>query len=143
MRLRSALLVPTAVALLVSLTTPAHAANPRPRPQVTIGQLTDPSEGFDGEQEWWLSVDAIDPDGVIWEVTVQWGDGLVAWATTGCVQGADPGTPAHLIIPHSYAKPGRYRVTVEASSLQACPFYGPGGVEQSSRPVTKLMTVSR
>jgi hypothetical protein len=142
MRTRTAAIVlPAVVGLALSAAAPAQAASPRPRPQVEVGGLTGPAAGAEGSPEWTLSVDAIDPDGVIWEVAVRWGDGSMSWATTLCLQGGDPGTPAHLLIPHSYASSGRYRVQVEATSHQSCSF-GDTGAEQTSHPVTKMFTVS-
>ena len=82
----------------------------------------------------------MDPDGVIWEVEVRWSDGEIALATTSCLQGAEPGTPAHLLIPHSFASAGRYIVKVTATSLEGCPLYGPPGAEQTSHPVVKVLT---
>ena len=141
MRTRAAAICLTAMsALLVSVSTPAQAARPGPRPQITIGSLTGPHDGADSGPEWTLSVDAVDPDGVIWEVAVRFGDGGITWATTFCLQGGVPGTPAHLEIPHTYAESGRYRVQVEATSVPAC--FGEGGAGQSSRPVTKIFSVN-
>ena len=138
----AAIATSAAVLLLFMPTTSADAARPSPRPQVTIGALTGPVEGPEGTQEYWLEVDAVDPDGVIWEVTMRWSDRLVTWASTGCVQGTDPGTPAHLIIPHEFAKPGRYVVQVEATSLHACPWVAPGGSSQESHVAVKMFTIS-
>ena len=125
---------------LISAAASAEAAKPGPRPQLTIGSLTGPHEGPDGSPEWTLAVDAVDADGVIWEVAVHFGDGGITWATTFCLQGGVPGTAAHLEIPHTYAEPGRYRVQVEATSVPGC--FGEGGDEQTSRPVTKIFTVT-
>jgi hypothetical protein len=136
---RAAVLVPL---LLLAWATPAGAAPPGPRPTVTIGELTGPTEGPDGNPQWWLALDAVDPDGVIWEVQVKWSDGEVAWANTFCLQGPDVGTPAHLLIPHEFAQPGRYRVQVIASSHATCSFDNPPGSDQDSHPITKLLTVT-
>lgn len=128
------------VAVLASMTAPASAAPAGPRPQVSVGGLSGPIEGPEGRQEWNLSVDAVDPDGVIWEVVVRWDDRSITFATTFCLQGGDPGTPAHLEIPHSFPGPGRYRVQVEATSVPAC-FGGGDGTEQTTHPVTRMVTV--
>ena len=139
---RTAVLVLTTCSLVVGLTSPAHAARPSPRPAVAVGELSGPTEGPEGGQEWWLPVDARDPDGVIWEVEVRWSDGEVALATTSCLQGAEPGTPAHVLIPHQFAAPGRYIARVQVTSLQGCPLYGPPGIEQRSHPVAKVVAFS-
>lgn len=140
MRNHLVVVLPAVIAITAATSAPAQAARPGPRPQLTIGGLSGPHEGPEGEAEWWLGVDAVDPDGVIWEVRVRWDDRTITWATTFCVQGSTAGTPAHLEIPHAYPGPGRYRVQVEATSIPAC-FGGGDGTEQSSHPVTKMVTV--
>lgn len=132
--------LPVLAAVLGAVAAPASAAPPGPRPQVAVGGLSGPHEGPEGGAEWNLSVDAVDPDGVIWEVVVRWDDRSITWATTFCLQGGEPGTPAHLEIPHTFPGPGRYLVQVEATSVPAC-FGGGDGTEQSSRPVTKMVAV--
>ena len=140
MRTRNAAIVVGSLALVVTtMAAPAEAARPSPRPTVTLGALQGPQEGPEGEQEWVLPIDAVDPDGVIMEVAVRWTGGMV-WASTGCLQGPEPGTPAHLLIGFPF-DPGRNRVQVEATSLQHCPFTEPGGLEQHSRLVTKIVNV--
>jgi hypothetical protein len=139
MRARDVAVLGGVLALLVTGVPPAHAGRPSPRPTVTIGAVQGPQEGPEGEQEWVLPIDALDPDGVIMEVAVRWSGGMV-WASTGCLQGPEPGTPAHLLIGFPF-DPGRNRVQVEATSLQHCPFTEPGGLEQHSRRVTKIVTV--
>lgn len=132
------------VALVVGTTLmagPALAAKPSPRPTIEIHGLTGPHVGPEGEREWWLQLTAHDPDGVIWEVEVRWGDRSVSWATTFCVQGSTPGTPAPMTIPHSYAAPGRYVVRVHAQSYSQCPFEGPA-TEQVSRPYAARVTAA-
>jgi hypothetical protein len=137
---RTAVFVIAMSTFVMGLAAPAHAAKPSPRPVVSVGELTGPTEGPEGGQEWWLPIDATDPDGVIWEVMVRWSDGEIAIASTGCLQGMEPGTPAHLLIPHQFASPGRYIVRVQVSSLQACPFVAPPGTEQESHPVVKVIS---
>ena len=137
---RRSLSLPSQVCWLSGVS-PAHAAKPSPRgpgAHRTVDRAD--NRGPEGEPEWILSVDALDPDGVIWELAVRWGDGTMSWASTFCVQGGDPGTPAHLEIPTTYQASGHYRIQVEATSVPGC-FVGPGG-EQTSRPVTKMFTVT-
>ena len=128
------------IAALIAVGQPASAARPSPAPQVVIGELTGPTPGYDGEPEWTLAVDAVDPDGAIWEVMTRWSDGEVSWANTFCLQGSEPGTSAHLLIPHSFQALGRYRVQVEATSVSTCAF-DPSRTEQTSRLYTAVVTV--
>jgi len=131
-----------AAASVVLLATPATAARAGgAKPHLRIVSFHPQTGGANGSESQ-LTVNAVDPDGVIWEVQVEWGDGSVSWATTGCVQGHKPGALAHLIIPHTYLAAGRYRIRAEASSLQQCPFDGPGGVEQHSRAKVKTVVVT-
>ena len=140
MRLRYLFTSVAVVAGLIVTSEPAMAARPSPPPRVVIGELTGPTPGYEGEPEWMLAIDAVDPDGAIWEVMTRWSDGEVSFASTFCLQGSDLGTPAHLLIPHSFAAPGRYRVQVEATSVSTCEF-DPNRTEQSSRPYTAIVTV--
>lgn len=122
-------------------TPPAAAAAPGPAPHVIIGDLNGPTTGPDGEPEWMLTIDAVDPDGAIWEVMTRWSDGEISFANTFCLQGTELGTPAHLLIPHSFTGPGRYRVQVQVTSVSTCAF-DPDRTEQTSRPYTKILTVT-
>jgi hypothetical protein len=139
MRVRSVVVVGLLAVSAVTAVPSAQAARPSPRPVVVIGAVQGPQQGPEGGQEWVLPIDAVDPDGVIMEVAVRWDGGMV-WASTACLQGPEPGTPAHLLIGFPF-DPGRNRVQVEATSLQHCPFTAPGGLEQHSRRVTKIVTV--
>lgn len=135
--------VSTALAgLVLSSGTPASAAVPGQtnRPKVTIVGFYGPVRGVEG-REWRVVVNARDKDGVIWEVDVLWGDGSESWATTGCVQGRRPGTLAHLVIPHTYVRNGPFLIQARAQSYQRCPFDGPAGRSQESRPAWKLVVV--
>jgi hypothetical protein len=120
---------------------PAHAARLSPGPTVEIHGLTGPHVGPEGEREWWLRLTAHDPDGIIWEIEVTWGDRSVSWATTFCVQGSTPGMPAPMTIPHSYPAPGRYVARVHAQSYDQCPFEGPAS-DQVSRTYTARLTAA-
>ena len=139
MKLRQLLATIAVMAVPLSTAAPAAAAPPGPVPRVVIGDLTGPTAGPEGEREWTLAVDAVDPDGSIWEVVTRWDDGEVSFASTFCLQGTDPGTPAHLLIPHTFATLGRHRVQVRATSVSTCAF-DPSRTEQSSRPYTKIVT---
>lgn len=136
--LATAIMAAASVALLATPATATSAGGAKPHLRIVSFS---PQTGANGSESQ-LTVNAVDRDGVIWEVQVRWGDGSVTWATTGCVQGHKPGTRAHLIIPHTYIAPGRYRIRAEASSLQRCPLDGPGGVEQHSRAKVKAVVIT-
>lgn len=127
---------------MLGLSSPASAAVPgqADRPKVKIVGFSGPVGGVEG-REWQVVVNARDQDGVVWEVDVWWGDGSESWATTGCVQGRQPGTLAHLIIPHTYQRNGPVLIRATAQSYQRCPFDGPAGRAQESRPAWKLVVV--
>ena len=134
------LTVATVAALTVMVAPGAASAAPDARPTLEIVGLTGPSSEF-GEPEWWLEVVATDPDGSIWEVEVRFGDNSVTWASTFCLQGTEPGQPARLLIPHSYAEPGSYVVRARAESISQC--YGGADVTwQTSAWVVKRLTAA-
>lgn len=112
--------------------TAAGSAPGGARPRVTIASF-EPESGTN-RPESVVTLDAVDADGVIMEVRVLWGDRTVSFADTFCLQGTDPGTPAHLIIGHTYGKTGHFRIQVEASSVQQCPWVAPPGIEQHPSP---------
>lgn len=141
MRVRRVVTVLAGLSGLMATASPASAATPGPRPTLVIGELSGPTTGPDGERQWTLAIDAVDRDGAIWEVVTKWSDGEISFANTFCLQGPDPGTPAHLLIPHTFAAPGRYRVQVQATSVSTCAFE-PDRTEQHSRRYTKILTVS-
>jgi hypothetical protein len=101
---------------------PAQAGGRPDGPQLTINGFSGPTPADDPEQQWqWtLAVTAQDPDGVVVEVEVRWGDGAIAYAHTYCVFTGDPGTPVDMRIPHSYAAPGAYTVRARAVTLPTC-----------------------
>ena len=111
-----------ATGLLLSLGAPAQAAGRPGAPQLAVHGLSGPTPSDDPEQawQWTLEVTAQDPDGVVVEVEVRWGDGAVAYAHTYCMFAPDPGTPVDMVIPHSYAKPGSYTVRARAVTLPTC-----------------------
>ena len=127
--------------LMLSAPTSASAATAaNPKPTAAITRFYGPV-GAPGSEEWRVVVDAGDPNGVIWEVDVLWGDGAISYATTECVQGHTPGAPAHLVIPHNYTHSGVYRLQAVAISYQRCPLDGPPGREQHSTPAERTVTV--
>lgn len=105
-----------AAAVLVAAP-PAGAAGGSPRPAVTLGELRGPVERASGELRWRLPVSAVDPDGSVVAVEVDWGDGTRLYVHTSC--GA-PGSAVPLHLAHAYARPGTYRVRVQATSVDDC-----------------------
>ena len=119
------------LATTVLTVAPAHAA-PHSKPRTTILGVVGPTGELEGEREWELLVDAVDPDGVVWEVEVWWDDHQYTWASTFCLQGPEPGTVVHMRIPHSFATTGRHLVRARTSSFDRC-FGGADSVEQVGR----------
>ncbi len=66
-----------------------------------------------------MRVIAHDPDGVIWDVAVWWGDRSFSLATTYCVEGTNPGEPVRVLLGHEYQKRGTYGVRVQVTSTRA------------------------
>lgn len=88
-----------------------------PRPAVELGELRGPVTRPDGEVRWRLPVAAVDPDGSIVEVEVDWGDGTRLYLLTVCL-GA--GAPLTLHTTHAYGRPGTYLVRARAISVDDC-----------------------
>jgi hypothetical protein len=111
------------LSVLAATTLPAGASTlVRHRPTVVFAEEV--GWMYWGEElgwEWTFWVDVQDPDGVIWEIEVEWGDGTYAWATTFCVQGKRVGKTARMRIGHPYQEDGTYRVRIHASSYPRCP----------------------
>ena len=134
------LAVAAALVAVVGTSAPAHAAG-RVAPRLTFHGFVLGGTGPEGEQEYELVLEAFDPDGVIWEVQVYWGDQSITFAHTYCVQGTEPGTRAPMRIPHTYPEPGTYRARVQVTSYSTCPWLGGEPAEQHSRWYTKRLTL--
>ena len=125
-------------ATLVGLVPAASAApppgrGPNARPTVEIlGVELGTEPGPEGEVEHIFSIDAHDPDGVITEVVVEFGDNSVAFAHTFCVI-FGPGEVAHMRIGHSYLESGTYLVRAWTTSVPECSEFG-FEHSQESRP---------
>jgi hypothetical protein len=118
--MRRVLVLGAVIAMLGVVAGPATAANGG-RPKLSILNFHKSAHpGPEGEQEWILTVEARDVDGVIWEVEVDWGNRHFTWATTGCVQGPEIGRKAILRLGNNYAEAGRYRIRARGVSLTAC-----------------------
>ena len=126
-----------AVLVLAIWATPASAAR-RPRPTATLvdtGTIT--TEQGD---ETYLEVLARDPDGIITEIEVRWGDGSFTFAHSyPCFLPSvpEPGTTHRYLVSNPYQEPGTYRVQYVVHSISGCdaPI-----TEQHSRPYTIRLT---
>jgi hypothetical protein len=128
---------------LLTISTLAVFAGPadahHARPTLHISGISGPQSGFEGEVEHVLSIDAIDPDGVIVEVVVDFGDRGRTWASTFCAI-FGPGENAHMEIPHAYAQPGSYTVRAFATSVSECG--NPDAIVQESPVDAERVTIS-
>ena len=110
---------------LLLVPVPAAADTGHQRPKITAFEFLQPPLRAGINET--LKVKAHDPDSWISEVQVRWedanGDGGALFANTGCVQDPDlkdPGTPARLLLPVAFDKPGNYHVEVRAISEFHC-----------------------
>jgi len=91
-------------------------------PPVTTGHGQCDEQGICEEET--LIIEAEDPDSSITEVEI-WFDengdrAPFVYAHTYCVQGTEPGTPAHLEVGVTFTEPGDYVVAAVAHSHEAC-----------------------
>jgi hypothetical protein len=119
------LLAATAVGVLTLAPSPAHAGTAPPR----IADAHWVGGAPRADQEATLEIRAVDPDGVVITVWVQWGDGWVAIADLFCLPGSEVGAPVRLGLSHTYDAPGRYQARVFAESVGPCD--NPGLIEES------------
>lgn len=132
-------LVLVVIALMVTPVLPASAERRRdPRPTVEIVGVTGPQEGPEGEAEHIFQIDAHDPNGVITEVIVEFGDNSIVFAHTYCVI-FGPGEVAHMQIGHAYEAPGTYTVQAWAISVSNC---SGRGHYQESKPDVEQVTIT-
>ena len=121
-----------AVALIVSWAAPAEAARPSPRPTARlIGTGT--TSTWQGEEAY-IEVVGSDPDGIITEIEVYWGDGSISFAHSyPCLIGPTPapGDPHRFLVSNLYQEPGTYHVRYVVHSTPDCTGEG---VDQHSRP---------
>lgn len=121
---------------------PGAARGPRsPRPTVEILGVELGSEpGPEGEVEHIFSIDAHDPDGIITEVIVEFGDNSVVFAHTYCVI-FGPGEVAHMKIGNHYETSGTYTVKAWAISVPECSEYGFNHSQESKPDVERFRIV--
>jgi hypothetical protein len=87
-----------------------------------------------------LIVEAFDPNSAISEVQVSLGEGqAIILASTGCVQGKQPSTLAHLEIPATYLASGTFTVQVQAFSQPRCIFSTPHQASAVVELVTEVL----
>ncbi len=118
--MKQSLVAVLAAAMLVTSASPASAAPQRPTVEI-LGVTVE--QNWEGQWEHVFDIDAHDPDGVITEVTVQFGDRSVAFAHTYCVI-FGPGEVAHMRIGHVYSASGNYIVRAWATSVPECSEWG-------------------
>lgn len=69
----------------------------------------------------YVSIRAVDRDGVIVGAIVHFGDRTYTVLDILCAADTPDGIPYLMYIPHEYRRPGRYRVRVVAISADSCP----------------------
>jgi hypothetical protein len=134
-------LLALAVGTVVCLALLAGPAAARRSPRPTARLLGTGTIDFGAGPEHYIEVEAVDPDGIITEVTIWWGDGSISFAHSyPCLIPPipEPGTPHRFLVSNPYENPGRYRVRYVVSSTSDCS--GKGG-EQHSHPYTARLTV--
>lgn len=126
--MKKSLAVALATLAFVALAAPPASAARNPKPTVEI-------LGVSYDETWnehVFDIEAYDPDGIITEVTVQFGDRSIAFAHTYCVI-FGPGEVARMRIGHQYQQSGRYVVRAWATSVPECSEQGFED-HQTSRP---------
>ena len=116
--MKRVLLLVLALSLFPAASAQAQGPNRRPRTDVTATAHGGPdAEGF---VEYRLEVDAVDPDGRINEIIIDFGDGVQLQLLLLCDPETMPaGTPAEQDITWSYT-PGHYTVRAIAFSTPDC-----------------------
>lgn len=109
----------------------AGSSGPRPR-IIEATWITAPVNAGSLEM---LEIRAVDPDGIVSQLNVLWGDGSFTHADLICL---GPGEVATVRLTHRYSDPGRVVVRIQAFSSSRC--FGPA--EQKS-PQAKVATFVR
>ena len=135
--MRRLVAITAAICALAVWAAPVSAAgNPRPSARL-VGTGTVTTE--QGE-ETFIEVVARDPNGIITEIEIRWGDGSITYAHSyPCFLPSvpEPGDAHRYVVSNPYEQPGRYRVQYVVHSISGCdePI-----VEQHSRPYTVRLT---
>ena len=125
-------------AYLSMWSTPASASPSSPRPTAQLlrtGLIATP----DGKEAY-IKVKGHDPDAIITELDVLWGDGSVSFASSyPCLIAPTPapGTPHKFLVSHKYTKPGTYTVKYVIYSVSDC---SASGYAQHSREYRARLT---
>lgn len=124
--------------LVAAWASPAVAARPSPRPSAAL-LGTGATTTWQGEEAY-IEVSAQDPDGIITEIEVYWGDGSITFAHSyPCLipPTPDPGDAHRFLVSNLYENPGRYTVRYVVHSIADCSGTGP---DQHSRPYAVRLT---
>jgi hypothetical protein len=108
-----------AAAFLLLPAVPVHAKGHNARPRVNIASIVaHPATGDAVEHR--ITIEAFDPDGVIGELAVDFGDGVMVFILLACdPDTARPGDPVIYEIDWTYA-PGKYKVAAWGYSTPEC-----------------------
>lgn len=116
--MKRTLLVLTALLLLPAI--PAEAKSKNERPRVQIGRIVESFAGPSGNREFVIPVHAVDEDGFVTELFLDFGDGVVLQMLLFCdPETGRPGDPVTQEITWSYA-PGKYKLRAQAISTPGC-----------------------
>ena len=127
--MRRAVLILT-VALFALQGLPADAAR-NPRPRVAIASVEPIQPGPEGTTEYRIRLEAADPDGIISELFLDFGDGVVLSMLLICTE---PGETIVQEVTWSYA-PGKYKLRAWGFSTSGC---FEGTVQESRRDSEKI-----
>jgi hypothetical protein len=126
---RRAALLLMVVMLLPATVAQAREKNARPRGDVAATAASEAGGG--SAVEHLIRVDAVDPDGHITEIAIDFGDGVMVWLLLACDAENPPGVPVTQELTWSYA-PGQYMVKAWAYSSPDC-FSGPFQQSRTAR----------
>jgi hypothetical protein len=121
-------------ALLLLPATAAEAVGRNAHPTIRFGTIV---ASADTPGAWVIPLEAIDPDGVVTELALDFGDGVILQMLLFCDPATTrPGDPVSQEITWSYA-PGTYKLRAVATSTPDC-FSGPF---QDSHPAAAHLKV--
>lgn len=103
-------------AMLVLHAAPVQARERNAKPRVRIVSVA-AQPGGSGIVEHIIIIEAVDRDGVVGEVVLDFGDGATVWLLLAC--DSDPGDPVTLEVNWSYA-PGKYALRAWGYSTPNC-----------------------
>ena len=103
-------------AMLVLQAAPVQARERNAKPRIRIASITAQPGGSE-VVEHVITIEAVDRDGVVGEVALDFGDGVMVWLLLAC--DSDPGDPVTLEVNWSYA-PGKYALKAWGYSTPNC-----------------------